>query len=33
MYINSRPIYNIGALASSTLYRMGSGLFAFTPQV
>ncbi|XP_020901994.1 phosphorylase b kinase regulatory subunit alpha, liver isoform [Exaiptasia diaphana] len=30
--LTGRPIYNIGALASSTLYRMGTGLFAFTPQ-
>ncbi|XP_031550918.1 phosphorylase b kinase regulatory subunit alpha, liver isoform-like isoform X2 [Actinia tenebrosa] len=30
--MKGRTVYNIGALASSTLYRVGNGLFVFTPQ-
>lgn len=28
-----RPYYDIGALGTSSLYRVGDSIFAFTPQV
>ena len=28
-----RPYYDIGALGTSSLYRVGGSIFAFTPQV